>query len=239
MKTRIRIYSLKEKGISFSYVSDAGMIVVGGRYDEKNQVGLKHEMASMDYKYIDTLVLPSWKPYFCKPSELRKILEELQPDRIIYPEAIPSDNSEESSLDSINAYCQSEYCISVDEIKDSPNEFFVIDKGDLIVCYIKKGDISVAFYSQCMTEEDKNEITNAFKDKKIDVLISGKDYINDGFSMEIVNLLNPKTAIGRMNPNIKVSDTKILHVGTDDIFISLVNNHIVRLRMVNGFPKLI
>ena len=103
-KARIRIYSLEEKGISFSYVTSSCMIVVGGRYDNKNQVGLKYEKELMEFPYIDTLVIPGWDKYCCRSLELQKLMDTYQPDRIFYPERLPNDESEQKCLDYINNY---------------------------------------------------------------------------------------------------------------------------------------
>lgn len=239
MKTRIRIYSLKEKGLCFSYVTEAGVIVVGGRYDEKNLKGLHQEMESMELKYIDRLIIPNWDSYFCKPSELNELLINLQPDEIIYTEGSPKTESEKASLKYIKEYTSNDSSYSIEEHSKDEKDFFVRDMNDLVVAYINKGNLSVAFFSQCNSIEEYDFIVNNLSCVKIDIIVSGKSFINEGFSKMVIDKLAPHTAVGRINPNIKDNESRMLSVALHDIFISKVGDNIIRLKLGEMFPEVI
>lgn len=239
MKTRIRIYSLKEKGLSFSYVTEAGMIVVGGRYDEKNKKGLHQEMESMELKYIDKLIIPSWDSYFCRSSELNELLTNLKPDEFIYTEENPKNEAERKSLNSIKQYTASDSSYSIEGHTKEEKDFFVKDQDDLVVAYINTGNVAVAFFSHCECEDDYNFIFKSLSNYKIDVIITGNNFINEGLSRRIIDTLSPNTVVGRVNPTVNNSDTRLLNVGLQDIFISKVGDDIIRLKLGDIFPEII
>ena len=240
-KTRVRIYSLQEKGVSFSYATESKMIVVGGRYDSKNKEGLKYEMELMGFQYIDTLIVPSWDPFFCKQSELKDLLGDLLPDYIVYTDTMPINEIETASYDCVQNYCDGDTFDS-NSIKfaEIHKGLFVNDQTEPFALYLNFGDIPVAYINQCRSEQEKRFIIDFFKNRKIDVLVGGMDFLDEGLSKDVIEVLNPKAVVGRISPSSKrEKNNKILWVGTEDIFISKVNDEIVRLRLGSGLPEII
>lgn len=240
IKTRIRVYSLQERGLSISYTTEDGLIVVGGRYDNKNIVGIHDEMDAIGAKYIRTLIIPSWDPFYCKSGELKAMIEDLQPDSIFFPEIQPNNEGEMKSLTAVMEYKEKEYCVipSKENFLDE-NRFFVREIQSLTYGYINQGDISLMFYTQCNNEVCKNNLLNDFQSKQVDVLVVGKGFLDDTYSAEIVSKIGPSTIVGRLSShnytvdNLNTDAKKTLHVSKDDIFISKVDNKLVHLALGN------
>lgn len=240
-KARIRIYSLLDKGLSFSYVTDSKMIVVGGRYDKKNKEGLKYEMELMGFQYIDTLLIPSWQPFFCKPAELGTLLDELLPDDIVYTDVPPSDETAMKSYERVQSYSDGEIIATDSEqFAESHQGVYVDDQTDVFMLYLNCGNLAAAFFSQCSNGEEQARILNFFQNRPIDVLIGGRDNMDEGYAKGVVESLCPNTVVGRVSPSAKKDEAnKILHVATEDLFISKVNGEVVRLKLGEGFPVII
>ena len=135
-----------------------------------------------------------------------------------------------------SGYNSSEYSYAIADDDIIKDEEFVVENGDLVIVYINKGNIALAFFSGCRNEAEMDIVLQSFKDKKIDVVIAGRDYANEGFTRHIIDTLNPDTVVGRLNPNIKMPNNKIISVQSDDIFITKVKDDIVKLRMVKDNP---
>lgn len=240
-KARIRVYSLMDKGLSFSYVTDSKMIVVGGRYDEKNRVGLTYEKELMGFQYIDTLVIPDWNSYFCKPSELRNMLSNLLPDYVLYTDVEPGNEMEMRSRDMVLNYSDGAI------IEANSNDFLsnhrgiaVSDSANPFMLYLSSGNLSVAFYNQCRSEADTSKIIHFFEGRLVDVLIGGQDFMDEEYAQKIIDVLNPNTVVGRLNPSAKNDrQNRVLHVAKEDLYISKVDNEVVRLKIGKGFPEFV
>ena len=240
-KTRVRIFSLKEKGVSFSYATDSKMIILGGRYDSKNQEGIKYEMELMGFQYIDTLIVPSWDPFFCKQSELKDLLGDLLPDYIVYTDTMPTNEIETASYDCVQNYCDGDtFDSNSRKFAEIHKGLYVNDQNEPFALYLNFGDIPVAYFNQCRSDKEKCFIIDFFNNRPIDVLIGGMDCLDEYFSKDVVEEIKTKAIVRRISLSAKRdNNNKILCVGTEDIFISKVNNEIVRLRLGKGLPEII
>lgn len=232
-KARIRIYSLERNGLSFSYATENKMIVVGGRFDEKNQIGLKYEMDLLGFNYVDALIIPSWDPFYCKPSELNNLLEFLKPDYVIYTDRQPANDSEKKSYDYVQNYCDGEAFLTNSPLfADVHPGILVYDECMPYLLYLNFGNVTVSFIEDYTDVNQIQLINDFFKDKKTDVLIGGKFFINDDGFRPLLESLHAYKVIGRINPKEPTEvDSNMLHVEKEDIFISNVGNEIVCLKL--------
>lgn len=164
-------------------------------------------------------------------------MDDYQPDRIFYPKRLPIDDTEQKSLEYINNYECSEFSyVKIHDDVVNEDGLIIKEDGDVVIIYIKKGNLALGFFSGCKNDKEKSVILQSFNDKKIEVLITGKEYANEGFIKQIVECIKPNITIGRLNPSVKEDNNDIIGVQSEDIFITKVKDDIVRLRLGNETP---
>jgi competence protein ComEC len=102
--TRFRAYQLDSAGSSFSYFSGHNFVLIEGRYSAANEQSIKHELSLCGLKQISALHITSWDQDHCSPSQLKKILDELKPNKVEYPGYEPHTDSGRESLQIISSY---------------------------------------------------------------------------------------------------------------------------------------
>lgn len=90
--TRLRVYHIDGGGLSFSYSVDMEFTLVGGRYNEENQMSIKEEMRIAGCDTIDVLHIPSWDGRCCRSEELANLLSDVQPAVLEIPAYTPKDS---------------------------------------------------------------------------------------------------------------------------------------------------
>lgn len=104
--TRLRAYRLDNPGSSFSYAVDQDFTLIEARYNDVNKPSIMSEMRVMGCSHITTLHITSWDRDHCDCSELKNILNELQPTIIEYPGYAPDTLNGIKSLKLIKGYGQ-------------------------------------------------------------------------------------------------------------------------------------
>ena len=104
IRTRFRAYQLDSAGSSFSYFSGGSFVLIEARLDEKNKPRISQELRHCNKESIDVLQITSWDKDHCAPSQLEKILEQFEPNKIEYPGYEPKTESGKKSLKTILNY---------------------------------------------------------------------------------------------------------------------------------------
>lgn len=102
--TRFRAYQLGNAGSSFSYFNGSTFTLIEARYNEANEESIKKELSLCGVNGVNNLHITSWDMDHCSPSQLEKILEEFNPNKIEYPGYEPHTDCGEKSLKIIRAY---------------------------------------------------------------------------------------------------------------------------------------
>jgi len=102
--TRFRAYQMDSPGSLFSYFANKKFVLIEARAPEKSQLSILEEMESCECEKIDVLHITSWDDDHCNPTELKWILEKLQPNKIETPGYKPNTDSGKESLSTIDFY---------------------------------------------------------------------------------------------------------------------------------------
>lgn len=78
--------------------------MIEARLDEKNELRIYQELKSCHKESIDVLHITSWDQDHCSPSQLEKILQQFEPNKIEYPGYVPKTESGKRSLEIILGY---------------------------------------------------------------------------------------------------------------------------------------
>lgn len=103
-QTRFRAYQLGNAGSSFSYFNGSIFTLIEARYNEANEESIKQELALCKADEVHNLHITSWDMDHCSPSQLERLLLNLNPNKIEYPGYAPHTDAGKDSLKIIRAY---------------------------------------------------------------------------------------------------------------------------------------
>ena len=217
--TRFRAYQLGTCGASFSMSVDNHFTLIEARYNDTNMPHIQWEMDKLDIKRIDVLHITSWDDDHCQAEELRRILVELQPQRIEYPAYSPHTENGKKSLGWIKAYHLS--CLRknlrCDSIPITPNvvdnqimtrlrgedvfynpiQLVVKPNDNSVAKFFRTGSFQILSLGDC---EDGGIRDRLMKDdilqNEVDILILAHHGADNGFTtQQFLQTLSPKVAI--------------------------------------------
>lgn len=111
--TRFRAYQLGNAGSSFSYFNGSYFTLIEARYNETNETSILDELKSCGLSKIHNLHITSWDQDHCVPSQLEKIIADLNPDKIEYPGYTPHTDSGKASLKIIQKFKRNKTAIQI------------------------------------------------------------------------------------------------------------------------------
>lgn len=218
-RTRFRAYQLGEKGSSFSYSVDNHFTLIEGRYNDVNKRNVLCEMKYAGVTSIDCLHITSWDEDHCKESELKKILEELEPKSIEAPGYEPDTDCGKACKEMIQRYCKNKgkackiftpsYIKGLATGKENenrdilynPQKEHVSHNDNSVVKLFRRGRFTVLSLGDCVSQEIAKSIQEGpIARTEVDVMILAHHGANNGFTTkEFIDRINPKVAICSSN----------------------------------------
>ena len=103
--TRLRAYRMQD-GCVVSYSVDMEFVMIGGRYNDGIAPSIREEMRIAGCDSIDLLHIASWDKKMCVATELKVLLDELQPTDIEIPAYNPTDENGKACERVIKEFCE-------------------------------------------------------------------------------------------------------------------------------------
>ena len=103
--TRLRAYRMQD-GCVVSYSVDMEFILIGARYNDVIAPAIREEMRIAGCDSIDLLHISSWDKRMCDATELKVLLDDLQPTDIEIPAYNPTDENGKACERVIKEFCE-------------------------------------------------------------------------------------------------------------------------------------
>ena len=103
--TRLRAYRMQD-GCVVSYSVDMEFILIGARYNDGIAPAIREEMRIAGCDSIDLLHISSWDKRMCDATELKVLLDDLQPTDIEIPAYNPTDENGKACERVIKEFCE-------------------------------------------------------------------------------------------------------------------------------------
>lgn len=103
--TRLRAYRILD-GCVVSYSVDMEFILIGARYNDVIAPAIREEMRIAGCDSIDLLHISSWDKRMCDATELKVLLDDLQPTDIEIPAYNPTDENGKACERVIKEFCE-------------------------------------------------------------------------------------------------------------------------------------
>lgn len=209
--TRFRAYQLGTCGASFSLSVDSHFTLIEARYNDTNRPHILWEMQMLGISRIDTLHITSWDDDHCQAEELQRILKELLPSRIEYPDYPPHTENGKNSFNIIRTYlCDGLIPIGpkvvANQVKTrlqgrdvfyNPTQLVAKPNDNSVVKFFRTGSFQILSLGDCEDGSIRDRLMeDDILQNEVDILILAHHGADNGFTTpEFLQALSPKVAI--------------------------------------------